>query len=363
MLAWFFTAVFIYILQNARRGNALVLIPLIELLWVNMHGSFIIGFPIYAVFIFAEMLINKRVNKLMIASFLATLLASFATPYGLNNWQETVTILTDSKLASNVSEWQSSIFVAHPLPILFFTLTFTLLVKYRKKIKTETVCLYLFFLALSAKSIRNVPVWVVAGLPILNEQLDAFGSTLKDHIAKTRFSKAQAKLFYIVLAVALFQLVIIFKSNRGFSENNYYPANAVDFLKAQNITTNIFSTYNWGGYLIWKYPEKKVYIDGRMASWRSSSAPANESGGAIDDYVKLNKDADFAKAQFAKYNITHVLWQKNTNNSKNSFLYSFLQEIKFVKPNKFALNEYLLQEGWQTIYEDAVALVLQKPSY
>ena len=39
---------------------------------------------------------------------------------------------------------------------------------------------------------------------------------------------------------------------------------AVDWLLRNKPQGNIFNSYGWGGYLIWRtYPEYKVYIDGR----------------------------------------------------------------------------------------------------
>ena len=38
----------------------------------------------------------------------------------------------------------------------------------------------------------------------------------------------------------------------------------MDWLLENKPTGNLFNSYNWGGYLIWRaYPEYRVYIDGR----------------------------------------------------------------------------------------------------
>jgi len=42
-----------------------------------------------------------------------------------------------------------------------------------------------------------------------------------------------------------------------------------DFLKSytNNSVVKVFNTYHWGGYLIYTYPNAKVFVDGRMPAW------------------------------------------------------------------------------------------------
>jgi hypothetical protein len=44
-----------------------------------------------------------------------------------------------------------------------------------------------------------------------------------------------------------------------------FPSGAVEFIRAHEIQGPMFNKLEWGGYLIWRlYPEYKVFIDGRM---------------------------------------------------------------------------------------------------
>jgi hypothetical protein len=48
-----------------------------------------------------------------------------------------------------------------------------------------------------------------------------------------------------------------------------FPAGAVDFIRARDIQGPMFNKLEWGGYLIWRlYPEYKVFIDGRILDTR-----------------------------------------------------------------------------------------------
>jgi hypothetical protein len=41
------------------------------------------------------------------------------------------------------------------------------------------------------------------------------------------------------------------------------PVEAVNFIKTNDFQGRLFSSYNWGGYLLWALPEYPVFIDGR----------------------------------------------------------------------------------------------------
>jgi hypothetical protein len=42
------------------------------------------------------------------------------------------------------------------------------------------------------------------------------------------------------------------------------PVDAVDFIEENQLPRELFNSYNWGGYLIWRlYPSYPVFIDGR----------------------------------------------------------------------------------------------------
>ena len=129
----------------------------------------------------------------------------------------------------------------------------------------------------------------------------------------------------------------------------HYPTKAIEFLQSQNNDGNLFSTYTWGGYLIWKMPEKKVFVDGRMPSWRwpyfslesfawSGEAPQGESDWAFKEYEKVVSDGDYEEV-FDKYDVKIVLWPT---------------------PNKEIWRERLEEEGWIQIYTDESATVWKR---
>ena len=60
------------------------------------------------------------------------------------------------------------------------------------------------------------------------------------------------------------------------------------------MTSNLYSFYNWGGWLIWNYPGVKPLIDGRMHMWRDSGGfSAFEEYSLYETLVKSLDDSPF----------------------------------------------------------------------
>jgi len=112
----------------------------------------------------------------------------------------------------------------------------------------------------------------------------------------------------------------------------------------------VYSNYEWGGYLDWKFPQKKVFIDGRMASWRQKSSNLEsdyifgENNSLLRLKIPLNR-------VFKKYQIDTVLlpqsWLSGGKNDTTSQIISrFVKELK--------KNEFI------EVYNDDVAIVYSR---
>ena len=125
----------------------------------------------------------------------------------------------------------------------------------------------------------------------------------------------------------------------------------------------IFSEYNWGGYLIWKLPEKKVFIDGRMPSWRWKDNPEGELGAAFDDYSDiLSGDKDY-KGMFTKYNVDTVLTYIPRKPSVFDYWQAYLDKFlaQFGREERsFDFLTELKKDGWIEVYRDSVAVIYKK---
>ena len=157
---------------------------------------------------------------------------------------------------------------------------------------------------------------------------------------------------------------LIMKSAKKYSTGNNYPDAAIGFIKNNMPKGNIMASYDWGGYLIWHLPEKKVFIDGRMPSWRWDENPQNESASAMDDYIALFEgDLDMEKT-FEKYDIDMLVFPRHQK--RNMYIYlkeGFDRLVRLIrgedKRDFYFLTE-LEKMGYKMVYRDAVTIIYKK---
>jgi hypothetical protein len=232
-------------------------------------------------------------------------------------------------------------FINPALPV-FLAITGVFLVRYRHRIIAEQ-WIFLFWLIAGLWSQRHMPLFLLSVLPLMRR---ATGYLVEEVVSSSRKQfRLLAGLFVMLLIAAgvfAFQVSYVLRQARFVSEEQFYPRNAGHFLRANPSSGEIFSRYDWGGYLLWKLPEKLVFLDGRMPSWRWEAPSPSESNSAFDEANALVwAAADFTPVS-EKYGIDTVLWSTKPE-KRQDFLYR------------------LVNSGWSEIYRDEVAVVYRKP--
>lgn len=366
MLSLLGIASVIYIIYEFKadpRTKKIFFLPLIFFLWVNFHGGFAGGLFLLGLFIFFELVkffiriifSNKRkarfsrwlgkyleegktsgqaLLQLVIVS-LTSFLLTFVNPYGWRIYIEVLTTVFDSYAKSNIGEWlpvsvlspmsnQFSIYLALFVILLFFGF---------RKIGHIHLVIALIFLYLAFSSWRHVPIFLIISIPLWVEVVN--------RLAGQELSKlTRNKWFLLILAMVVFfvakqQVEIVYPISSSIdrlAKEGSYPLGAVRYLKENPIEGRMLNEYNWGGFLIWQYPEKKVYIDGRMPSWK------------IGDY-----------RTFEEFN--HIMrfdegWQDIIDR----------REIAFALVYNSFINKVVFSNiGWEERYADGLAAVYVRP--
>lgn len=349
-------AVVLYILFKARDTDNIKLIrwlPLVMLLWVNLHGGFGVAFIIIATFLFAEFIkiillaktkIKKDRDKILSIkqiknisiftgiSFLATLI----NPSGWKVYLEIYQTFSDREILNSISEW-ISVSLYHPASYNFAILAVIILVllfinKWKVDITKLILAMVIFYF--STTSWRHVPLFAIVAIPLLAEQISyVIGDELK------AFSK------HIFMPTIVLIMMVIVSGNyytnysAGLSDETIYanlgnyPYGAVEYMKANDVGNRLLNEYNWGGYLIWKYPQEKVFIDGRMAIWKWDDLEIfKETKLVLGDHRQNVLDG------LDRWNIDHILTTPG-------------------HPIRTILKK---EENWQQVYGDNIATVWVK---
>jgi len=361
-ITWLFFALLLKIIFDEDKWRKWkFFLPLIFLPWANLHGGFAIGIAILFVVFIAETLKEKRIAYEKLKIFLMSLVVTFINPYGPRIWYEIWSTISDTSLRWTISEWTPGVFYFDLAFCILIALSLFLILVYRAKIPFFKIAIYFLLLFLAISSARNVPLWAICAILLTSEVSSFFITQVnKNRESVKRFEKVK-KIFIVV-----FSLVLLWEINSNLADAynlDKYPQKAVNFLEKQHIKGNIFSTYSVGGYLIWKLPGKRVFIDGRMPSWRRTGNYPNESNYAFKDYMKMVSDDNFFKQEMIKYNISYVLFPAPSK-GKDNWLLAKAQKLAdkiFFDNNDFhVLAEDLTKIGLSKVYGDGQYVIYKR---
>lgn len=362
---WFLFSVFLYfLLDRVRWKKWRKLVPFFFLAWANLHGGFASGLIAFATVIATRFVKDKIFEKTDVALFIASVLVTVINPYGISLWREVWSSLSDPSLRFKIIEWRPAIFFPDFSFAFLAVFSVFLLVRYRAALRLEEIVLFVIFGIFGLSSMRNVPLWFFVALPVASKEFDLlFKDAGKIRFGKKRFTVVHGILWALVVILICVQFFLVARETARYTQSSFYPEAAVTYVRQHPIDGQLFAPYGWGGYLIWQYPEKKVFIDGRMPSWRWGDAPSGELDAAFDVYNDMLNGKVDVLTVFEQFNIQEVLWYKQREQSENS-LETRLQDTlkKFNIPvNDFLLSDYLIEKGWVKTYEDDQAVVLIAP--
>lgn len=321
-VAW--TVLFVALLEriiNSRNIRYSYWLPFVFLLWANLHGSFVLGLLLL---VFWQLFAKNKIPWLVIAlSFLAALV----NPYGPRVYEEIIRTASDSQLRFRISEWK--MFVLPILSITYIVVLSAFHFVFNKKPYKSLVSIPGLLFIMTLSSIRHFPVFTTVSLRFLEDYFEEFTKQVKS----LNIDKSKAVLLIAIIGTPI--IIMIFLSiariRAVIANSSPYPEQAVAYLNLNKCNGNVFNSYNFGGYLIWQLPEQKVYIDGRMPSWKWQGTDY------FKNYELVFKSDEFRREEFSKHNIQCVLVNKTDENFK------YGRAVPF--------GEQLNNEGWDTVGE------------
>jgi hypothetical protein len=228
-----------------------------------------------------------------------------------------------------------------------------------RKLNGWHLFLGLLLFAAAIKARRNFPLFFIASIPLIASASVAINKEnlpkIYDYLFNNRYLRF-ILIFTLFFAIFLVSLPANF-TNKPFSNQKFcssYPCAALrEIKKLPQENLKIFNLYGWGGYLIWNWPDNKLFIDGRLPM-----LPVNGHSLLEEYYTFFSKD-DVAE-KLADYDINLVLQQKAKPASFNWFEKTFLG-LKNQKTKENPIQTYLReQEDWQLVFEDEHSFVYYK---
>lgn len=305
-----FFAVLWYLLEKFPRQKNHYLWPPLLWLWSLLHGSWVLGFIVIAIYILGHsfnLLLKKYcpqywqaglwnwrdISQAALWSALSALLICL-NPYGPKIWQEVLNYFAFSYYKTHIIEWLASYTYPvywRPLLIAAIAIPLTALAFLKRRLTWPQLLLFAAFFYSGWQYKRNMMLFVLLCAPLFVLYSDEVGKqllkiknirTLLDNRISRRFSS-----FFLTAGTLI--LILNYGAGIRFSNNvwadeallaeNLMPSRAVEFLsqKTGGDKTYIFNEYRWGGYFNWTLPNALVYLDGRgPATWRIGGENALE---------------------------------------------------------------------------------------
>ena len=345
------TAAWIALLEVVRAGKSQIswTLPVMMLLWVNIHGMFILGLIILSIYLIGDLLENpsltwfntKAARSLLIAAGLS-LIATFFSPSGSKIWEAIASLGSNAYITSRVPEYQSPNFhMPETWPfIVILLITVIGFARSTKKTSWTDLLMVVSFTGIALYTGRLIPLFAIVVTPITAKALGDWTrsefpnnrlSFLEENISRIN-STANGSIWIftmvLIAAVLLRSGHALDAEGRGnVFDQRFFPVEAAAWLEIHPQEGHMFNHFDWGGYLLLKlWPNYQIFMDGHTHIYGEALTREYEQVVTLDDeWQKI----------FKQYNIT---WA--------------------IIPPDWPLSKELRADGWKIVYQDQTAAIL-----
>ena len=337
LFGWICLLLELVVLEFFAEGRkCLWVLPLLFGVWVNVHGSWLIGLVVFAVFVGCGG-VKIEVGDLcgrgwtgsewkrLIGAGIGCFGALFANPYGWRLVVYPFDLAFRQKLnVANVEEWKSLDFHSPRGRIFLITLGLMAVAQVVKRRKWTPIEVGLMGVAIYS-SFAYSRFLFLAGILAMPLMANSFAWVGARRRRERWVLNAALVGVFVVLAVVRLRG----SADKASMSDLRFPNEAVGYLRGFAPKGNVFNEFLWGGWVDWHARQVPVFVDSRVDIF--------EYNGAFGDYLDASrlKDTD---AVLAKYKIRYVFYERES-------------------PLVYYLRR---QGGWRVDYEDRTAVMLER---
>jgi hypothetical protein len=324
------------ILLRPEHGRWAWLLPPLFVLWANLHGLYVIGLGVFAVYaIFTAIgrtpMSSRRIAVLLVLA--VSVLATMLTPAGPAGLLYPLRYVEPGDWGlRHIAEWQMpSVTDARNLGLGLVILALILTRMRNTPAWLATVSVLGVVGALLA--VRNAPLAAIAAVPALTHGLasirpaSAARRPPSPSVARARrFMEAGLAVLVVVAAAMILPGVQGLSGERVIPQR--FPVAATDALAHLDPAANTLAEYEWGGYLIYRLHDAggHVFVDGRNDMYDQR---------ILDDYLRIRNATPGWEELADSYDVQAILLPPGT-----------------------AVVSAAAGAGWCEVHRDAVAVLL-----
>jgi hypothetical protein len=294
ILTLLFLAAFLFVLEGIRTQAIRarwpwLLLPLLQVLWCNCQGLAPLGPALVAMYLASAWLSSRRFRhwpfareepssiRLLVLMLALCVLASFATPYGIDG------VLLPLRLLARITPASANIFssaVAENIPPFVLRRTAPELVWHfawvlvslavvlallRPRFHLAHLLAFGAFLTLALMANRNMVLFYWIGAPLVAIALGPGLARLAE--LSRRHARLPMKHVGIALLAAEVALAVLLHAREpaaGSPTPFHFPVESARLLLQQHMAGPVFAADHHGGYLTFTCPSVRPYIDTRL---------------------------------------------------------------------------------------------------
>jgi hypothetical protein len=335
-----FAIVLLVVADRRAHPRLLWAVPVIVLIWANIHGSFFLGLVVLGLAWLED--IHDRIEQpgrvLRIAIVAA--LAACVTPIGPWVWSYAVGLSTNSQITNQVAEWRSTSLRDEPGLVFFASVVGLVAIMARRGrvVAWPTLLSLLAFFVIGAYAVRGLAWWPLAVVPVIAGVLVVDRARDPDRQLATEAPRMR-RINIGIAALIVVTGVIFLPLWRPLDTGTNAPAGAVGYAPSgitgalRNLGRpgdRVFNPQPWGSWFEFAEPDLAVAIDSRIELF-----PAE----VWDGYGDVAAGVEGWQAQLDQWGVT----------------------IAVVMAADDGLGARLSAAGWRTAYSDRDGSIFLAP--
>ena len=354
IFTYILTAIWIVLLEriDEHKPRTWWPLPLVMLLWVNLHGMFVIGIIIWGIYLTGDFLdhpsqawfSSAKAKTLMIGGALS-LTTTFFSPSGPNIWMAITSLGSNVYITSKIPEYQSANFHLPETWPFIIILLFVIIgfARTTEKVSWIYILLVVSFTGLALYTSRMIPVFAIVVAPIAAK---AFASWIQNEYEQSRIFIIEKNTHktnsssngLIWLPVLILAVIILFTSGKTIDSENlgnvfderFFPVEATIWLQHHPQRGHMFNEFDWGGYLLLElWPAYQIFMDGHTHIY------GEEMTREYEKVTTMGKDWQYV---LAKYDVAWVI----------------------VRANAPLVRALSASDNWAIAYQDQTTIILTK---
>lgn len=346
--------VLLELLQHHTR-RALLVYPVLFVVWANLHGGFSFGCILIGIYIAGEVaegwLARDAARTAWLArarhhaaALLLALVASLINPNGVRLLGHVFGFFGNSAILAQTQEFLSPDFhtTNGKMFLAVLLLVIGALAWARRRPPVTSLLVLLATIAFALISQRNIELFAITALPLLALHLDAEWRAMPILTSAKAVFQREAEGRYAGVGAAVIALILAGIAAAGGSvagttvipnrfDEHAFPVKAVTRARAAGLQGRMYNNFIWGGYLLLDWPEQRVFIDG-----------------GTDHYgEKL-------------FNEWIQVW--NLEPGWRDVMHRWKIDFALIPPESRLADELKRDHGWTEWYRDSTAVILRRPA-